>query len=185
MTNLSYIESNRKGFTLIEIMVVLTIMVLSLSIAVPAIWKSLGKTKVKTYVREAAATFRFARSRAIATKKTVRVIVDIDRDSIEVKEISSKGKQKNDDDFRDEKEDDANLYEEPDREKSPTNIIGFRTDTDEKMQEEGKVTVHFYPLGNSDGGEFVIAGTRRNLNYIIRIENISGRIHIDETHNTF
>jgi prepilin-type N-terminal cleavage/methylation domain-containing protein len=181
----------QNGFTFIEILVVITIMTLALSITIPAIWKGLNKTKLNAFVREMSSTFRYARSRAISTKSKVTISVDLTNNTYTFKEQSNQKIKKESGSQNGEPTDDSfepEQYEsDEDRHSSevkfadvPYDIIGFRTSADDQLIEEGSVSVNFFPLGNSDGGEFIIAGSRENMFFILAIDQITGRVTIQE-----
>jgi prepilin-type N-terminal cleavage/methylation domain-containing protein len=185
------------GFTLVEILVVITIMTLALGITLPVIWKSLSKTKFKAYVRETASSFRFARSEAVSSKSRVSVSIDLGGDTLKIAVQKPKSaKEKPDDEKQSAKKtpnsalhakgnkdaEDSTETEQTDQEKSnkPYFIAGFRKRAEEDFTEEGRAQVHFYPLGNSDGGEFIIRGENEKLYYIIAIDSITGRVTVHE-----
>ena len=191
MSRLSIGKQN--GFTFIEILVVITIMTLALSITIPALWKGLNKTKFNAFVREMSSTFRYARSRAISTKSKVTITVDLQTNSYTFKEQSLSQKKIENDQNSPENEldrDDPEELEPRDAERTavafednPYNIIGFRSSADDQLIEEGVISVHFYPLGNSDGGEFIVVGDKENLFFVITIDQVTGRVTIREERN--
>ncbi|MBN2381996.1 GspH/FimT family pseudopilin [bacterium] len=183
-----------RGFTLIEILVVITIMVLALSITIPAIWTGLSKTRLNAYVRELSATLRFARSQAVTTKSRVSVTLNLDQNSYTLREpVSEKQRLADDQGVRSEEGDGPEVEPEPigidfwqeRSETLPYDIVGFRQEADKPVVQSGTISINFYPLGNSDGGEVIIQGNRPNFYYLIIIEQITGRVTIHETRTLY
>lgn len=72
----SNIEYRKRGFTLIELMVVLAILVIISGVAVISIGPALRDAKVRSACRIVASTINYARSRAVTTNSAVRVVFD-------------------------------------------------------------------------------------------------------------
>jgi len=179
----------RAGFTLIEVLVVITIITLALSITVPAIWKGLSKTRLNAYVRELSATLRYARSQAVTQKARVTVSIDIDQNKYTLREPSRSTKGKTETADRNEKvqnsddpAQDRESYPAQDDKSQilPYKIVGFRQMSDGPVVKTGVVPINFFPLGNSDGGEIIIQGNKENLSYLIVIDRTTGRVKIHE-----
>ncbi len=68
-----------RGFTLLELLVVLLLLALSASIAAPSIGRSIDALRVRAEVAGFAAVLRHAREQAITTRRVYTVTVD-DRD---------------------------------------------------------------------------------------------------------
>jgi len=185
---------SQSGFTLIEILVVLVIMTLALSITVPAIWKSLSKTKLNAFVRELSAACRYARSQSVTTKNRVTISVDMDKGTYTINEheiaqsTEKIEKAPHPDDLKKafEKEKKPIYSDDEEAEQSgPYTISGFRSDPEGKLLEGGIVSINFFPLGNSDGGEFLISGQKKNMYYSIRIDRLTGRVSVHEERALF
>jgi type II secretion system protein H len=67
-----------RGFTLIELMVVLAVLALLLTVAVPFFPKALPGAEIKGAARELAAGLRTARSRAITLNREVGFTLDVE-----------------------------------------------------------------------------------------------------------
>lgn len=65
-----------RGFSLVEIMIVLVIMTLVLGLGGPRIAKDMAVLHLRTTAKKMAASFRWARSQALATGKPYNVIID-------------------------------------------------------------------------------------------------------------
>lgn len=69
-------SSSQGGFTFLELVVVLVIMGLALALIAPDVRKSVETLRHRTAIRELAAALRHARSQAVHTKETYKVIID-------------------------------------------------------------------------------------------------------------
>jgi type II secretion system protein H len=75
---------SQRGFTLIEILMVVAIFVLIAGIAAPMFVGSYAGAKLRTGVRAVVMTARYARNMAVVRQRPVAVIVDSQRSTLEV-----------------------------------------------------------------------------------------------------
>lgn len=73
-----------RGFTLMELLVVLTILGLALILVMPTLNRLLPGLELRTEARDAASVLREARARAIGRNEEVTVVVDLERGALEV-----------------------------------------------------------------------------------------------------
>jgi len=73
------------GFTLLELLLVLSILALLAAIALPALTSPSDGVRLRTTAGEVAAALRLARSTAIARNGEVTVVIDADKRTIETK----------------------------------------------------------------------------------------------------
>lgn len=177
-----------------------------MSITIPAIFKGLSKTQMRAFVREFSANLRFARSMAVSRKNLVTVNINLEKNSYKItasKKAKINQKTTYKENIKGDKIDmeldkkqtksslkpefDDELYYEEDKKTSskPYRIAGFRLDEDAKVITKGTILLHFFPLGNSDGGEFIIKGAKENFQYIVAIEQLTGRVTIREERNIY
>lgn len=69
-------SAGNNGFTLLELLVVLTLASLMLAVAMPRFAALLPGAELKSYSRQTAALLRLARSQAIASGEEVKVVLD-------------------------------------------------------------------------------------------------------------
>ena len=67
--------TDRKGFTLIEVIIVVVIIGAAIGLAAPRIGKSLGKMRLKSAVRKFSAVLRYTRQMAISRKNEYAVTI--------------------------------------------------------------------------------------------------------------
>lgn len=75
---------NSKGFTMVEIMVVIGILAIILAIAVPNFAAMQRKTRIRAGAQEIAQDFRFTRERALAIGSHYNIITTADRKSYKI-----------------------------------------------------------------------------------------------------
>lgn len=73
-----------RGFTLMELLVVLTILGLALILVMPTLNRLLPGLELRTEARDVASVLREARARAIGRNEEVPVVVDLERGALEV-----------------------------------------------------------------------------------------------------
>jgi general secretion pathway protein H len=71
------VEPNKKGFTLIELIIVIFIIGMASAVVGGSIYRSMDDIRLKTAAKEMAATLRYARSRSVAEKKVYSFIADV------------------------------------------------------------------------------------------------------------
>lgn len=74
----------RRGYTLVELLLVVTIFVLLAGMAVPMFVSSFAGAKLRTSVRSVVMAHRYARNMAVLRQRPVAVVVDQERNSLEV-----------------------------------------------------------------------------------------------------
>jgi general secretion pathway protein H len=139
------------GFSLIELMIVMAILAVLAALVAPRIMASLERTRVRTAAGYLAATLKRARTDAIVKREVTSV-------RLSEKAYSLGGK---------------TLY-------LPENVVfSAVTGVDrEPLEEEEEHKIAFYPAGSSSGGSITISNEEGDINYLIRIEPISGRIKV-------
>lgn len=143
-------SAGNKGFTLLELLVVLTLSTLILAVALPRFAALLPGAELKNYSRQTAALLRLARSQAIATGEEVALVLDR-----QARQSRLSGRKM--------------PYPWPEQ-------VELRlADTTEPPGQPGIV---FYPDGTSSGGTLVLAGSGRN--YRIEVHWLTGKVAFDD-----
>jgi len=71
-----------KGFTLLELLVVLVLLSISLAVIIPRLGAGSDKRIVKTNARKLTAFFRLARYKAIFTQQKIRITIDEEKKTL-------------------------------------------------------------------------------------------------------
>ena len=147
-----------KGFTLLELVLVLFIMGLIVGLALPFVVKTIDRIKIQSEARQIASTIQFARSEAISKKKLFTLNASINENkywltiSKEKKIIQSKTL---------------------DKSVRIRDYIG----TEDSLADESFI-INFYPRGNSSAGTIRLQSTmdKSETNvYSIIIDPITGK----------
>jgi general secretion pathway protein H len=184
-----------RGFTLIELMIVLVIMGLMLAFAGPKVAKSLGGLSLKTTAKKVAGCLRYARSKAVNTSRQYNVIFDTEKNRVIVLSLpeSAVSLAMNSNDAADDEEIDGEGPEETGEHKEPARevkifdlpegitFIKFTIGDTAFDQEEGKgiYQMAFFPNGTSQGAEVIIADVRERA-FLIGVDFLTGVVSVEE-----
>ncbi|MEW5803540.1 MAG: GspH/FimT family pseudopilin [bacterium] len=186
-----------KGFTLIELMIVIVIIGSMMALAVPKIGKSLQKMRLRSASRKLAAVLRYTRQTAISRKKEYAVTFD-GHSYTYVNVTRKKG--------GDSESDGGDISEEEQAAEANKDALGeedikelqIQVDLQKELRtEEVTVSFHkegeeedlqnepdkrgailFYPKGESSGGKVTLALKDRNLAFQIEVDPITGRVSV-------
>jgi len=166
----------QRGFTLLELLIVLMLIGVITGLVTPKLGGSLSTLQVKTTVNKISAMLRYARNVAVTDQKTRVVSFDSEKRQIslalsEQADIQSErqGNQER------KKSYEQKVYQLPEGisiEKAYDGR-GLRVDAKKDFK------LFFYPAGNSSGGEIVLKGQRAGL-YRIRVNFITGIIDVSD-----
>ena len=160
-----------RGFSFIEILVVLVLLSLSAALLAPTFSRLLKSVELKGTVKKVSAILRYCRSEAVHRGNVYRVIFEPETRAIKVESIeSSEEKEK----------------EEGKETKSPAKTYTFPQGIQMK---EVKVeppqyasdlpSIEFYPSGGSNGGT-ILFGAEERSGYRIKIHFLTGAVTIEK-----
>ncbi|MFO1152199.1 MAG: GspH/FimT family pseudopilin [Rhodospirillales bacterium] len=141
-----------RGFTLLELVVVLIVMALVAAVATPTLIGRSGSTQAQVAAREMAAALRQARSSAIGANVDVAFAVDAD-----ARTYAIEGRP-------------------PHRLPGDLAISLIVADSERLSRTAG--AIRFFPDGSSTGGDIAVvsaAGT-----FVVRVDWLTGQVRIDE-----
>lgn len=141
---------NIAGFTLLEMLVVLTIVGLSLALVVPAASKSMV-VSVHDIARDMQMSLRQVRAKAVTQQSSTLFWLDMEQHTYLNHKNSAKS--------------------------FPKDIQVHAKVADAETQ-SGKAGVRFYPDGSSTGGRFTIS--QNNVNVYINIDWLTGRVSVTD-----
>ncbi|OYD22736.1 GspH/FimT family pseudopilin [Oceanimonas baumannii] len=143
--------SNTTGFTLLELLVVLTIATLALTVALPRFAALLPGAELKSYSRQTAALLRLARSQAIATGNIVLLTLNSEQRQTQLAE---------------------QIHAWPD------GVTLTLSGTGKPQRPDAPAELTFYPDGTSSGATLLVAG--EHLRYRIQVDWLTGRVYFDD-----
>ena len=183
-----------KGFTLIEVIIVVVIMGAAIGLAAPRIGKSLEKMKLKSAVRKFSAVLRYTRQMAISRKKEyiVTILSNEDEDLSQYKyfKVERRGNQKDsfsDNDDGEATENKGSNFTETDIRETPIAIdlqkekirISYQEkDREGEYLEGGSGEIIFYPKGESTGGRVTLGMEGIKLAFQVDIDPVIGRVKV-------
>ncbi len=166
------IVKNNRGFSLLELIVVMTLIGIIAALVPPLMTRSLSNIKIKTTVKEISATMRFARSQAISTKTPRFFFLNID----ERKYWISTGEQLSAVSRQPSASKKTNLEKSIDHE---IEIEGFKSSRDsDDIIRDGVVRIEFSPQGSSSGGVILVKLKDEDRVLSIDADMFTGRVKV-------
>lgn len=164
-------ELNR-GLTLLELLIVLTIIGIASAIAGAVLYRSLGDLKLKSTAKEVAASLRYARSQAVSEKRIYSFSLDPENRVYHIFAYPSPSINNLE----------GRSYSSPHRGEDRTD----ESKSISKTLPEGiflvskeRINIFFYPLGNSTGGNLALVNEKGST-WDIEIEPSTGRVKIEK-----
>jgi general secretion pathway protein H len=175
-----------RGFTLLELLIVLVVMGIMLAVAGPRIGKALTGLSIKTTARKVAAAMRYARSRAVSSGHAYNVVFDGEKRRVLV--IQSPQTSMFDTVLND-NEDDT----EPGNAQAqvreikilplPKGTSFHKVTVADVASDEGEVEeiyqLTFFPDGTTQQGEIILADTKERM-YRIDVNFLTGGVTLAE-----
>lgn len=179
--------TNSKGFTLVEILITITLIALVTAFAVPSFSRILRGSN-DGYATKVAQLLRQARDRALLTDKLIRLRIDLDKQVYWLEEAPSsymlpKAENKN---LTEREKEEADKKEEstyrlvkeltPDKVELPSGlkIIEVRTPRQRDPIKEGIVDVFFFNNGNADGVS-ILFETEEQTHQTLTLHPVTGQ----------
>jgi general secretion pathway protein H len=152
------LHAGARGFTLLELLVVLSIIMVSVGLIIPSVI-SRDNNAFNAQVRQAVAVLTYARRVAIveAAPRTARFYA-LDPES---------------DDFE-EKKDELDAARQPTQWVTEVLQLGFQTDPNQREEPADELKVTFFPQGGSTGG--VLNFVQNNRSAKVWVDPLTGRI---------
>ncbi len=165
-----------RGFTLLELLVVLVIISLMSVLVVPQLTGSLAKTNLQTASKKILASLRYARSQAASKKITYVAIFDFEKDRLSImtgQEAQTGETLKEDLGDGEEPVIRSKSYDLPDGVKLEKGVSG------EDEIDSGLFQIAFFPTGSSSGGDVILTNDR-GKRYKISVDFITGVVRLRE-----
>lgn len=143
--------SRHRGFTLVEILVVMVIMVLAYAMTAPMISAGVSGAELKAAARQIAAGLRKARSEAVVRKNEIALTVDVER-----RQFGLSG--------------DKRTY------RFPEEIEVSLFTAQSELMDAKTGAIRFYPDGSSTGGRVTLSRGERK--YLVDVDWMTGRVKI-------
>jgi prepilin-type N-terminal cleavage/methylation domain-containing protein len=170
---------NRAGFTLIEVVLVVLILLLASSLAAPSFRRSFQQAKLQAASREIIAAHRYARSMAVLQQKELAMFVDTQQGQIDVVALS--GGQTGRDMFLDGRRnrlsDEAVQTESLLQRLLPEDIVVLDFESPSRQQElDGVFWALYYPSGISDSYAVRLQDRRSSRSISVEVDHLAGTV---------
>lgn len=143
----------QRGFTLLEILLVLVIAAVAMSIVLAFSGKGASAADLKSAARALAAGLRTAQSTAMATRRDARLTLDVDQ-----REFSFTG--------------DTQAHRLPEG----LDLKLYTAQTE--VESERKGSIRFFADGSSTGGRITVSAGERK--FLVDVDWLTGRVTIDD-----
>jgi general secretion pathway protein H len=180
---------NHRGFTLLELIVVLIIISLMSALVVPKLTGPMSNLDLKTAAKKISASLRYARSRAASEKTTYVALFDFDKSRLVIIDSAIPPLVKGDFHMNNREMLDRRPAEPPDNEKDrPGGFKTYHLPDGVKLAKgvsregdfnSGLFRIIFFPSGGSSGGEITVAN-ERGRQYKIIVDFITGTVQLSE-----
>jgi general secretion pathway protein H len=165
-----YREVRTKGFSLIELIVVLVITSLAIALVAPSLFRFFSTVELKATAKKVSAILQYYRSEAINQGKVYQILFDSDLNEVRVQPVVSA-----------EEEGEGEKKEENFTKKIyalPKGIHIKEVKNESTQYPSDFPTIEFYSNGTSNGGEITLDSQDRQ-GYTIKINFLTGVVAID------
>jgi type II secretion system protein H len=163
-----------KGFSFLELMVVLVILSLSISLVTPSLSRFLRTVELKGAAKKVSGILRYCRSEAVRKGLVYQVLFDSDLRGIKVlvkESAETKKEEVKKEEVKKEEEVSKKIYSLPD------GIQIRKVDIAAPQYSTDLQTLEFYPNGGSNGGSILLNGQDRN-GFQIEVHFLTGMVKI-------
>lgn len=169
-------QNSPRGFSLVELLVVLSILGLSMTLVLPRFTGAIQSARVKTALRDAADLFRKAHAHSVLKRKQWLVRVDPEKGvfTLAVSPEDQEGEKMADDGEQAGAILTVSLPEELTVDSVKTDLSTHKRGKQKKQKPKDVI---FYPLGNSSGGR-VLIHDKKERRYTIEINPLNGRVRL-------
>lgn len=139
-----------RGFTLLELLVVLLLMTLIVGVVPPMLSGGMASAEVKGAARQLAAALRYARSEAIVQQRESALVLNVERRRYKISGLR--------------------------REYQLADKLQISVVTAQQLADGTRGAIRFYPDGSSTGGRISVGDGKRN--YLIDVDWLTGGVVI-------
>lgn len=162
----------KQGFSLLELIIVITIITLSTALVIPSLSRFSNTIELKGCAKKVSAILRYCRSEAVNKGKTYQVLFDSETQEVKVQPMEWMEEEKGNDEKKGEKAPEKR-YSLPD----PVHIKEVKVDSTQYPSD--LPAIEFYPNGGSNGGSILLDSPGRK-GYRININFLTGMVEIEK-----
>lgn len=149
-----------KGFSLVEVVVVLTIIALSVALVKPSLSRFLRAVELKAAAKRISSILRYCRSEAVNSGQVYQVLFDANLREVKMKQFDS-------------------AKSSPKTYPLPEGINLKEIDVESPENDSDLPAIEFYPSGGSNGGTIVL-DQQEGTAYKIRVHFLTGVVEIEK-----
>ncbi len=159
-------KSGRKGFTLIELIIVLFVIGIASGLVGIVISRSSGNFELKNFTKDISTVLRYARNQAVTEKKTYCFFIDSDERMFRL--YAEKGK----DGAEDANEDSSGKYTQVLHKPIPGEL-----EMTIRGRDKDSSFIEFFSVGNSTGGVVKVVNQKGTV-YSVTVNRITGKVEV-------
>jgi type II secretion system protein H len=175
-----YWEVKERGFSLIELVVVLVLLSLSVALIAPSLSRFSKSVELKAAAKKVAAILRYCRSEAINKGKVYQVILDPNLMEVKVQPIEAESSgeetEKKEGNEETEKKEVKNV---PKAYLLPAGVQLKEFNIESTQYPVDLPAIEFYPNGGSNGGDFLL-DTQSQKGFKIKVHFLTGTVAIEK-----
>jgi prepilin-type N-terminal cleavage/methylation domain-containing protein len=161
-----------RGFTLFEVIIVLTLFALSTSLVIPSLSRFSKGIELTGSAKKVSAILRYCRSEAVNKGKIYQVFFDSESQEVKVRSMERTEEEKGSDERKEE--------ETPEKRYSLPKTVRIKEVKVESTQYPSDLpAIEFYPNGGSNGGSILLDSPDRK-GYRINVNFLTGVVEIEK-----
>jgi general secretion pathway protein H len=157
-----------RGFSLIEVMVVLILISLSMLLVTPSLSRFSKTVELKGTVKKISAILRYYRSEAVNQERVYQILFDTDLRELRVQPIEEK-----------EEDEGAKDKSNPKRYTLPKGVDIKEVKANSPQYPSDYSVIEFYPNGGSNGGT-IFLNSQDQKGYRIKVHFLTGIVEIEK-----
>ena len=161
-----------KGFSLIELIIVLIIISLSISLVTPSLSRFSKTIELKATAKKVSGILRYCRSEAVNKGLVYQVVFNSELREVKVQSMERMGEEKGKDE-KNEKKIPKKIYS------FPEGIHIREIEVASSQYPSDLPTIEFYPNGGSNGG-LIVFDRQDHKGYRIKVHFLTGMVKIEE-----
>jgi general secretion pathway protein H len=162
----------KKGFTLIELIVVLTVLGLGIILAYPSFGRMTRGVELKAAAKKVSAILRYYRSEAVQKGRAFQVVFDMDTREIRARAVRAEENEEGE-------KNEETVPKEKERYLLPEGIQVKDMKIPTSQYPSEYPVIEFYPNGGSNGGSFVMERENSKA-YRIQVNFLTGVVDLKE-----
>ena len=161
------VRQRQRGFTLLELLIVMSLMALITAVAAPNFGGALLTLQTRSAVKKVSAILRYARNQAVSTQLVHRVVFDFADGQVLLQAVDGSSHNENGSSAILSPTDVKQIYLLPEK------VTFFQAKDVQGEVSTEKFTFVFYPAGNSSGGEITLSGKPGHF-YAVTVDFVTG-----------